>query len=205
MNRSSFWRPVFFVFSLPNHKSFHMKIHKLIIATVLGSLGIFSSSFAQSPSNGKAVGLRTSNFNNLNLTFSIIKNENKALRFRAGGFNYNYTIDNQNSTGGLRLAVGFQRFKVINEKFSFHHGFEPAINFSFLAANGIQNSNTSLRLGYMIGFNYTICPNFNIYVETIPALYINNTYINSTPSNSFTSFGINANSQLLGIGAAYNF
>ncbi|SFT43304.1 hypothetical protein SAMN05216474_0537 [Lishizhenia tianjinensis] len=182
-----------------------MKVYKLLIATIVASLGMITTTYAQAPTKGKAVGLRTSNFNNLDLTFSLMHKENKAIRFRAGGLNYNYHVDTKSSTGGLRLAVGFQRFKPINDKFSFQHGFEPAINFAFTAVQGLQQSNTSLALGYMLGFNYALNQNFNIYLETIPALYVNNNHYPSNPGLSTTYVGFNTSSQLIGLGATYNF
>lgn len=184
-----------------------MKAVKTLIATMVLSAGFATTTLAQEAESNighkREVGLRTTNFNSLDLVYAFHTKANRMVRLRAGQFNVNASNGSLNTS--LSIAVGFQRYKTLDDKFSFFHGFEPSIfNTSF--GNGLPEYNaTQLRLGYMLGFNYNINDKLKVYAETIPALYFNNVFIEGNPNQSYRSYGFNFSSQFVSLGLHYKF
>lgn len=184
-----------------------MKAVKTLIATMAIGLSFSNSTFAQSTEttieHKREIGVRTTNFNTLDLVYAFHTKANRMVRLRAGQFHFNVNSGNINTR--LSLAVGFQRYKTIDDKFSFYHGFEPAL-FNTTFGNDLPEYNSSqLRLGYMIGFNFDLNEKLKLYVETIPNLYYNYTFIEGNPNTNSSTLGLSSSSQLLGFGLNYKF
>lgn len=153
----------------------------------------------------KEVGVRTNTFTSLNLTYAIHRKSNRMVRFRAGQLAFNAQPEFNNFMGSISLAVGFQRYKVLNNNFSFYHGIEPGVYTYIQGSDAIDYRRTRFTLGYMVGFSYEFLDNFKAYVEMVPSLNVENIYSTQNINNNFTFFDFNASSQIVGIGLNYKF
>lgn len=161
------------------------------------------------------IGIRLHSLNNYGVMYKKQQTKQQWTRLRLmftdtdvlffDGYNrIDFTVD---------VAYGWEKRKVINERLTFLHGFEPRLSFSLLLEGDPrveheQNSRNECRLspalGYILGGQLRLKNQFFIYVEIIPA--ISSAFRFQKGNNAFfTSLSLNANSSNASIGFIYRF
>jgi hypothetical protein len=120
-------------------------------------------------------GLNLGGYNDFSVVYKKQKANGKYARWRAayGEFNGQY-LDQVNNFGlGFTLSYGVEKRKELNPKFDFIRGPEAGIGFSLNTARSFSpRTNTSFRLGYILGLQYQISKTFFVNLETIPSASI---------------------------------
>ncbi len=173
------------------------------------------------PQKVHEAGINFSSLNNFGIRYKC-GTDNTLLRLTLLSINGNNTatkldsVTNNQSSMGFGFNIGFEKRKMINEKFDFYYGldllstytYNKTVNNQFKTSS--ENSSFSPGLGFVLGLRYKINSAFNITAEVIPSVKYSsgkitntNNSVNSTQTTSGYSFGLlNSNASLT---LAYRF
>lgn len=143
----------------------------------------------------RETGLRLTASGGSDFVFKKEKDSGRFKRLRVGLTNLGYSGTNDEFRLGFVFALGLEKRKKIKDQLYFIHGFEPGIRISSLDGN----SDLQVGLGYVLGFQYDIAPNFSALAEAIPFV---GSGIDGGQDSFLIDLGINSSAS---IGFVYRF
>ncbi len=155
------------------------------------------------------VGVTLANFQNWGMLYKVSRPDpNRFLRYElSGNIQHNRVTDNrQQTSASAYLGIGFEKRRLLAEKWGILHGFTHGI--SGASTHESQGKrlwyNLSYRLGYILGVYHQLGPNAYISVETSPTLSLYASGSNQS-GKTIDQFGanLNFNAQLVRISAVY--
>ncbi|MBO3698702.1 hypothetical protein [Roseivirga sp. E12] len=170
-----------------------MKTIKFILFIALLAFSqMLNSNALNAQTTNRELGLRLTASRGSDFVFKKEKQEGKFKRLRVGLTDLGYSEDFR---FGLVFGIGIEKRKEIKDQLHFIHGFEPSLSISS------RNDNSAARvgLGYILGFQYDVTPNFSANVEAIPFVGAN---VNRDDGSFIADLGINSSAA---IGLIYRF
>ena len=151
------------------------------------------------------LGLRSGGLNNFGFIYKRSTDQQKFLRLRLLAINTEINLRETNDADFLSAgaAVGFERRKQVSEQFYFIFGPELQV---FGLKNEMQDRqswNVNARLGYLLGFNYSVSDRFIIGLETIPGLQYR--FGEDIRGQRIETLGFNLSSDAVALTALYRF
>jgi hypothetical protein len=180
-----------------------MKNYLKTIALISFSLFFFPQLHAQE--TNREIGVRMTNLNDFGVIYKKQRKEDAYLRLRIAFLNSSFQFESNNIDTGLGFSMGWEKRKAINENFEFIHGFEPSIRANYMNESEINTYRGSVALGYVLGLQYHISPQFYVGLETIPSLRSSFTFDDqgtNYPAN--IELGFNANAAALKLVYKFN-
>ena len=143
----------------------------LLMFLILGNMNVSGQSKTHE------FGLRFTSLNNFDFVYKKGKKENKFTRFRLGLANiaFQQSTTSKRYSFSFGFAIGLEKRSKISERLYFIHGIEPTLSFSTQYVDiedgpNDYSSNTSVGIGYVLGFQYDISETFYVNIESIPFL-----------------------------------
>lgn len=195
-----------------------MKKALLVSMTIFSIMPLLS--FAQDAApKVREVGLNFSNLNNFGIRYKC--GTDKTL-LRLTLLSINGSSDdtgtgsgvNNQSHLGFGFNIGFEKRKVVNEKFDFYYGLDLLTSYNYSTSDQNNTSRetwgASPGLGLVLGLRYKISNDFNISAEVVPSVKYStgetittNSGVKVSSTTSGYSFGLANNSASLTL--AYRF
>lgn len=195
-----------------------MKKALLVSMTILSIMPLFSIAQDAAP-KVREVGLNFSNLNNFGIRYKC-GTDKTLLRLTLLSINGSSNVSelgpdlNNQSNLGFGFNIGFEKRKVINEKFDFYYGLDLLTSYNYSTFEQYDTNretwSASPGLGLVLGLRYKISNEFNISAEVVPSFRYSTSNTSSTFNgvtqewtNSGYSYGINNSSASLTL--AYRF
>jgi len=157
---------------------------------------------ANAQSKSREVGIKTYNLTNYSI---LLKKEKKPNRYRRYSASFNMNVkSNLLLTNSVGFSLGFEKRKSLTNNFEFIHGINPGIHINSSFSNALSSITPSIRMGYILGFQYAINKQFTIGVETIPFFQASVSYFNANNVGEPPSISMRAN-QSAGLFLIYKF
>lgn len=149
------------------------------------------------PTHTNELGINFSNLNNFGIRYKHGNTTFLRLTLLSlNGFNIHSSPDslgiNKSSTG-IRLNIGFEKRKSINDHLDFYSGLDLITSFNSELTDDptdkmkFKKSSNSIGLGFVIGFSYKISNDIFISAEVVPSL------VYSHDKTTNTVYGIETN------------
>lgn len=195
-----------------------MKKALLVSMTIFSIMPLISIAQDAAP-KVREVGLNFSNLNNFGIRYKC-GTDKTLLRLTLLSINGSSNVSelgpdlSNQSNLGFGFNIGFEKRKVINEKFDFYYGLDLLTSYNY---NKLEQYDTNREtwsaspgLGLVLGLRYKISNEFNISAEVVPSFRYSTSNTSSTFNgttqewtNSGYSYGINNSSASLTL--AYRF
>lgn len=163
-----------------------------LLIAFLGLFQMLNSSTLNAQTTNREIGLRLTASRGSDFIFKKEKQEGKFKRLRVGLTDLGYSEDFR---FGLVFGIGIEKRKEIKDQLFFIHGFEPSLSVS----SRNDDAAVVVGLGYVLGFQYDVTPNFSANVEAIPFIGAN---VNRDDGSFYIDAGLNSSAA---IGLIYRF
>ena len=177
-----------------------MKKIVLISLLTLILLNVGVNAQTTTPKTQKEIGIRVTGLADFNFFYKKQRSENKYLRMRL--LSSIITTSKFRNSLALGLTIGSEKRKSLNDKFKVIKGWEFIGLFSTVLTNSTSMV-FSPGLGFVLGFQYDINPNFLVNLEMIPSLSSHFQYDSKQLTFSGANLEITTNN--IAIGLMYKF
>lgn len=142
------------------------------------------------------LGLRSGGFDNFSFLYKRSTDQRKFFRVRLIALNSRLSLTDTNTSDYVSagVALGRERRRDVAENFYFVHGPEVSAFGNKSRVTDREDWNANIRLGYLLGFNYSVSDRFIVGIETIPGLQyqFGENYLDQRESSLGLDFSTNA-------------
>ncbi len=157
------------------------------------NIGYSQSSASQEMiSESRELGVRFSGFDDFNVIYKKMLDNNRARRHRLLISSLRYNSNQSNTTFEVGYAFGTEKRKNLKDGLAFVHGWEPQLFLSYSSTQSISERLYQLRInpaiGYILGAMLDLSPHVYLSIEVVPSLS-SSISINEGFDNSYTING----------------